>query len=53
MGGKFSFHFNINVCLLDIMFLLCNRLMRNTISIKNKKAVTVLAIDLALMLSPL
>lgn len=44
---------NINVFLLDMIFLLCKRLMRKTISIKNKKAVTVLAIDLALILSPL
>jgi len=44
---------NKNVHLLDMIFLLCNRLMRNTINMKNKKAVTVLAIDLALILSPL
>lgn len=36
-----------------MIFLLCNRLIRKTINIKNKKAVTVLAIDLALILSPL
>lgn len=41
------------IYVLERIFLLCNRLMRKTISMKNKKAVTVLAIDLALILSPL